>query len=179
MPTIPSEQDLYDEMQATVEGDGSTNLVDFSAGSVLDVMTGAVATAARSIMRWVQRLVGLAFVSTSSGSDLDFVIADRVDSLPRLSGESDDDYKTRYFEYIRDALGRGTLPAWRYFLTHAVEGVDPLTFTIVEDLDLGTVTLTIRPLPTYSEATIKATADSLKGDWRVFGGPFPNVVTLP
>lgn len=177
MPTLPSEQDLYDEMQATVEGDGATNLVDYSSGSVLDQFTGTIATVARAIERWSLRLTGRAFVSSSTGADLDFVINDRID-LDRQPGESDEDYQARYYDYIA-ALSRGVESAWRYFLENEVEGVDPATYTLAEDFPSGTLTLTIQPLTGYTEAEIKANAEAEIDAWRIFAGPFPNVETIP
>ena len=177
MPTLPSEQDLYDEMETAVVSDPDTNLTDFSAGSALDVMAGTVATCARSIHRWMLRLTRTAFVSTADGGDLDFVISDRVD-LPRITGESDDSYRARYYAYIQ-ALGRGTRSAWSYFLENEVEGVNTSTYKIEEDLDGGVVTLTIQPLSGYTEAQIRANALALLDYWRILGGPAVAVETVP
>lgn len=175
MPTIPTEQELYDEMQAAISGDASTSLTDFTPGSVLDVMAGTVATASRAIHRWMLRLVRTAFVSTSDGVDLDYIISDRVD-LPRLSGETDEAFRARYYSYIL-ALGRGTRAAWIYFLENAVAGVNPLTYSITENLNLGGVTLRIQPLAGFTEATILANALAALPDWRVLGGPGVTVET--
>ena len=175
MPTIPTEQELYNEMKSAVIGDVDTNLTDFTPGSVLDVMAGTVATASRSIHRWMLRLVRTAFVSTSDGVDLDYIISDRVD-LPRLSGETDEAFRARYYAYIL-ALGRGTRAAWVYFVKNAVEGVNPLTYSITEDLNLGSVTLRIQPLAGFTEATILANALAALPDWRVLGGPGVTVET--
>lgn len=175
MPTIPTEQELYDEMKAAVSGDPDTNLTDYSPGSVLDVMSGTVATAARSIMRWILRSTRVAFVSTAEGDDLEYVILDRID-LAKDAGESDEEYRARYYGYI-EALGRGTEVAWRYFIENIVEGVDSLTYELEEDLDTGIVTITIAPLDGYTESGIKAEADNEKVDWRVYGGPAVNVET--
>jgi len=170
---MPSEQELYNEMQSAVTADASTSLTDFSPGSGLDIMAGTVATVARAIHRWMMRLTRTAFVSTAEGGELDFVVADRVD-LARLSGESDDDYRVRYYSYIQ-ALGRGTRPAWVYFLDNVVEGVE--TYTIEEDIGSGIVTLTIRPASGYTEAGIQAAALAALSTWRVLGGPAVNIET--
>lgn len=179
MPTIPSEQELYDEMRASVTGDPSTNLTDFSPGAVLDVMAGTVATAARSIMRWILRTIRTAFVSTSDDADLDFVIADRVGgALPRLTGETDEEYRARYYDYIR-ALSRGIEAAWIFFIERVVEGVDTSDYTLEEDLESGIVTITISPLAGYTETQIFDNAQALLSEWSVLGGPAVNIVTEP
>lgn len=177
MPTIPTENDLYAEYKADVEADAETSITDFTPGSVLDVFAGVVATAARGILRWFLRITSRAFVSASEKEDLDTVIMDRV-NLPRLAGESDDDYKDRYFAYI-EALGRGTLTAWQFFAKYMIVGVDTTDYTISEDLDAGIVTITITPLSTSDEATIKANALAIIDEWRILGGPAVNVETDP
>jgi hypothetical protein len=164
-------------MKSAVVADPSTNLTDFTPGSVLDVMTGTVATVARAIHRWMGRLAGTAFVTTSDDADLDFVISDRVD-LTRSPGEGDEDFRARYYDYIL-ALGRGTLPAWTFFLENEVEGVNVDTFTIERSLELGEVTLTIQPIAGYSETEIFDNAIAVIADWSVLGGPSVLVETIP
>lgn len=164
-------------MKSAVVADPSTNLTDFTPGSVLDVFAGTVATAARAIHRWMGRLASTAFVSTSDDGDLDFVINDRVE-LPREPGESDEDYRARYYDYIL-SLGRGTLPAWAYFILFEVEGVNTLTYTLEEDIETGVVTMTLQPLAAYTETQIFDNATAKLPLWRVLGGPAVNVETIP
>lgn len=171
MPEQPTFNETYDEFEAEVTADATTTLSDFSPGSMLDMFAGVAALAGQGVKRWITRQVSRKFVASAEDSDLDAVVSDYVgDQLPRLAGESDEDYQARYYEFL-DALAKGTEVAWRYLLDNGAEEVDGDGSTASEDLVAGIVTLTVEPADGYTYAEAKAALEALFSKWRLLGTP--------
>lgn len=172
MPDLPSQLELVEEYRLEVVGDPDTNLTDFSEGSVNRGFAGIAATATRGTYRWIARLARRAFIQGANDADLDYVIADRIgDALPRFADEGNEAYRSRYFDYVEQALERGTEPAWRFFLEKLLAELDPLESYASEDLEAGSVRLKIAPAAGYSSSEAQEAVEASLPEWRILGIP--------
>ncbi len=172
MPELPSQLELVEEYRLEVVGDPDTNLTDFSDGSVNRGFAGIAATAARGTYRWIARLARRAFIQGANDADLDYVIADRIgDALPRFADEGNEAYRSRYFDYVEQALERGTEPAWRFFLEKLFVEVDALESYASEDLEAGVVKLTITPAEGHLSSDAQTVVEAALPEWRILGIP--------
>lgn len=166
MALIPNFQTLYDDARAFLEGNPTYDFVDFSAGSFLDAFCALGAIEVQALMRWArQRFLG-AFVSTSEGSDLDFVALDRY-GLTRLPGESDEDFRARIALYVSN-LARATSEALVYY-AESISGVDAAT--VEENFETGISTIRLTLVAGANADTVASAVRSGLKSWRAAGRP--------
>jgi len=176
MPELPTHDELYDEAKASVQGDDTTKLNDFSAGSMLDAVAGTAATVARGVIRWIARQMRRAFISTAPEGQLEFVAVDMFGpQLARKDGESFKDYRDRVIAYRDNALARGTPPALRWH-AESIDGVDGAV--VDEDFESGITTVTVfYDADVTDPDTVESEFFGPLDEWRAVAGPVNLEVT--
>lgn len=163
---IPTILELYDEYKAALEAKPEHQSKDWSAGSWLDAFGSVAAVAAQGIMRFAGREFLKTFVTTTTGSDLEYVARDRY-GLEKLPGETDEEFVDRIIAWVTNSA-RATLPALTGWIL-SIDGVG--TVALAEDLVEGEiiVTATITLDGTEDEVDVVADFVAAKDDWRAFG----------
>lgn len=142
--SLPTFQELYDAGADVVTSDPDHTLDDFSAGTYLDAFAGVAAGVAQATSRWVQRQARRFFRRTASGDDLDVIAWDRYRVTRESLGDedmTDEEFGERIDDYLANGIGRGTLPALKFWLENLVAGV--ASATVTEDTMTGIITLTV------------------------------------
>jgi len=170
---VPNFQELYDVFKDSVQGDTTTDLRDFSDGSILDAFAAVSASFGQRVTRRISREVNRAFVSSAQDKRLTTLVRDRY-GIEREAGETDDELRDRVYQWL-EYNGASTLEAIRFFAAEWLDGAQSVT--ISEDYDGAAATVEVTTDSSTTVSDYEDAFDAQIDGWRPINVPVNREVT--